>query len=90
MERLWAVVRGRVQGVYFRAAARDQARQLGLSGWVRNCSDGSVEYIAEGTRPQLERFFTWSRSGPPHAVVTSVETEWQQATGEFLDFAVRY
>ena len=90
MERLWAVVRGRVQGVYFRAATRKQARQLGLSGWVRNCSDGSVEYMAEGTQAQLERFLTWSRSGPPHAVVTNVETEWQPATGEFIDFAIRY
>ena len=89
MEPVQVVVRGRVQGVYFRVATQ-VTRQYGLSGWVRNCSDGSVEYIAEGERAQLERLFTWSRSGPPSAVVTDARREWQLATGEFLDFTIRY
>ena len=84
------IVRGRVQGVYFRASTRDRARQLGLAGWVRNCSDGSVELIAEGNTTKLEQLIAWCRSGPPGAVVTDLNVEWQDATGEFVGFMVRY
>lgn len=90
MERAHVTVRGRVQGVYYRASARDRARQLRLSGWARNCPDGSVEIVAEGDRIQLEQLITWSRHGPPAAVVTSVEVEWQTATEEFAGFTVKY
>ena len=83
-------IRGQVQGVYFRASTRDRARQLGLSGWVRNCSDRSVEVLAEGEKAKLEQLVTWCHSGPPGAVVTNVEVEWQEGTGEFVGFAVKY
>ena len=84
------IVRGRVQGVYFRAATRDRARRLGLSGWVRNCRDGSVELIAEGEKAKLEQLVTWCRSGPQGAAVTDLNVEWQAATGEFAGFAMKY
>jgi acylphosphatase len=90
MTRVHVIVHGRVQGVYFRASARDRARQLSLSGWVRNRADGSVEIIAEGEKTQLEQFAVWCHGGPPGAVVTDINVEWQEATGEFTGFFVRY
>ena len=90
MKRARIRVQGRVQGVYYRASARDQARRLNLSGWARNCLDGSVEVMAEGERVQLEQLMAWCHIGPPAAVVTHVEVEWQEATGEFVGFTVKY
>lgn len=90
MKRVHLIVRGRVQGVYFRASARERARQLGLSGWVRNCPDGSVEIVAEGEPGRLEQLVMWSHSGPPGALVTDLDVKWQEATGEFVGFVVRY
>ncbi|MEW6299516.1 MAG: acylphosphatase [Thermodesulfobacteriota bacterium] len=90
MKRLHVIVRGRVQGVYFRASARDRARQLGLKGWVRNCPDGRVELVAEGEEERLVRLLTWCHGGPPGAVVTDLEVQWQDATGEFSGFVIRY
>lgn len=88
--RVHVVVRGRVQGVYFRASTRDQARQLGLAGWVRNCADGSVELLAEGETAKLEQLITWCHSGPRGAAVSEVTAEWQATVGEFVGFVVKY
>ena len=83
-------IQGRVQGVYCRAATRRTARQLGLTGWVRNCPDGSVEALAEGEKIPLERLVNWCRSGPSGAFVTDIKVEWQETNGEFVDFVVSY
>lgn len=89
-ERAHIVVYGRVQGVFFRASAEEKARELGLTGWVRNRSDGTVEIVAEGDREALEKLISWCHIGPKHARVTRVEVVWEPATGEFLDFTIRY
>jgi acylphosphatase len=68
------IVRGRVQGVGFRAWTVDMARTLTLAGWVRNRHDGSVEILVAGDRPALHRFTEACRHGPPGAVVTDLET----------------
>ncbi len=83
-------VRGIVQGVTYRASARDAAEELGLSGWVRNEPDGSVSAVAEGPRPLVEEFVDWCRRGPPAARVDGVETAYGPATGEFVGFSVRH
>lgn len=67
------VVSGRVQGVYYRATAREVADQLGLAGWVRNRDDGAVVVRAEGQPDAVDRFIEWSRQGPPAAKVVEVE-----------------
>lgn len=90
MKRVHLTVRGRVQGVYFRASARDRARQLGLSGWVRNRPDGGVEILAEGEPARLEQFVVWCRRGPSGAVVTDLDIQWREASGEFAGFVVKY
>ncbi|HEY1372697.1 MAG TPA: acylphosphatase [Candidatus Binatia bacterium] len=77
---------GQVQGVFFRASTDSEARRLGLTGWVRNCPDGSVEVIAEGPKGKLEDLAAWCRRGPARAKVDRVEAEWSAASGEFSGF----
>ena len=75
-------IRGRVQGVFFRANARNEATRLGLSGWVRNMPDGSVEALAHGPAAAVADFVDWCAEGPPSARVDSVEREERaDATG---------
>jgi acylphosphatase len=81
-------IRGRVQAVFFRVEARDRARSLGLSGWVRNNPDGTVEAVFEGERERVESMLEWCRRGPAGAVVEEVEVEWEEPRGE-SGFAVR-
>ena len=82
-------VHGRVQGVFFRGSMCDEARRSGVQGWVRNCRDGTVEAVAEGPRPAVDRLIAWAHQGPPGALVTDVEIEWQPPSGELTDFGVR-
>ena len=86
-----AVVYGRVQGVYFRAFASRHARELGLSGYVRNLPDWkAVEVQAEGERKQLEKLIDHLKVGPPRARVERVETSWSEYTGSYSSFGVGY
>jgi acylphosphatase len=66
------LISGRVQGVCFRAYTRDEARRLGLKGWVRNLPDGRVEALAQGGPKELRIFESWCSQGPPHARVQDV------------------
>ncbi len=84
------IVSGIVQGVFFRANTRNQARMLGVKGWVRNRHDGTVEITAEGDKEKVERLITWCYKGPPGAVVNDVSVEWDEFTEEFKDFSVTY
>jgi acylphosphatase len=83
------VVDGRVQGVYFRESTRREAMGLGLAGWVRNLSDGRVEAVFEGSSQAVAQAVAWSRSGPPHAMVTSLDETAEQPEG-LVGFEVRY
>ena len=89
-ERLRAIVRGMVQGVNFRYYTQERARQLRLTGWVRNLADGSVEMLAEGPRAALNSLLEFLRHGPPAASVTEVRETWLAATGEFNHFEIRF
>jgi acylphosphatase len=88
--RLRAIVDGRVQGVNFRYYTQRRATELGLTGYVRNLWDGTVEAVAEGSQSKLEELLTFLRVGPRSAFVTQVDTEWLAASGEFDRFKVRY
>jgi acylphosphatase len=70
-------VKGRVQGVFYRQCTVDQARLLGLAGWVANESDGTVVIDAQGDRGQIESLIIWCWKGPPSARVVQVDVEWQ-------------
>jgi|ERR1700740_1516431 acylphosphatase len=89
LARLRLIVTGRVQGVFFRRAAVNEARALGLKGFARNRPEGSVEILAEGERSNLEVLLAWSRQGPPHAHVEDVKPIWGKFAGEFGHFKVR-
>lgn len=82
------VVHGRVQGVFFRAGTRETARRLGLSGWVRNCPDGTVELVACGEETRLVQLADWLQRGPPSAQVESVESSLADDPG-LRDFELR-
>ena len=88
LKQLQLQIRGRVQGVYFRAAAQREARRLGLSGWVKNRTDGSVELLAEGEELSIRELHGWAQKGPSAARVDKVETRWRGYTGEFSDFRI--
>jgi acylphosphatase len=81
MERLHAVVHGDVQGVGFRYFVQRKAHQLGLSGWVRNNDNATVELVAEGARDQLEKLKQAVEEGPRAARVDRVDADWSSATG---------
>ena len=76
MKRAKVIVRGSVQGVFFRAEARDRARSLGLAGWVRNVPDGTVEAAFEGEDERVESMVEWCRRGPAGARVEQVDVDW--------------
>ncbi len=82
------VVKGRVQGVFFRASAQQQGLQLGLTGEVRNLPDGSVEAIVEGEKRAVDDFVDWCRRGPPSAEVEDVEVKLRPPRDEFRTFTV--
>lgn len=88
LKQLHLHVRGRVQGVYFRASAQREARRLGLSGWVKNRPDGSVEILAEGEELSIRELHGWAQKGPSAARVDRVDTRWRGFTGEYSDFRI--
>jgi len=75
------VVWGRVQGVFFRSSCQERARALGVAGWVRNTSTGSVELWAEGDPARIDDLVRWCGDGPGHAVVERVEVDDVTPTG---------
>ena len=88
MTRVRVRVRGRVQGVFFRAEARQRAESLGVAGWIRNAGDGSVEAVFEGADEQVDSLVEWCRRGPEGARVDEVEAVREEPAGE-VGFQVR-
>lgn len=68
----------------------DEARRLGVTGWVRNTHDGAVELVAEGARDQLQQLVAWCHVGPRGALVANVEERWREHGGEFDGFQIRH
>ncbi|MFQ6064794.1 MAG: acylphosphatase [Candidatus Bathyarchaeia archaeon] len=83
-------VSGRVQGVFFRFETRELARRLGVRGWVRNRRNGRLEAVFEGEKEDVEKMIEFCRRGPSGARVTDLEIMWEEPTGEFEGFNVRY
>jgi acylphosphatase len=81
-------VRGRVQGVFFRASTQREAKRLGLTGWVKNRPDGGVEIIAEGEEDGLKELIAWAQRGPSAARVERVDVRWRSFAGDFFDFRI--
>ncbi|MCL7415003.1 MAG: acylphosphatase [ANME-2 cluster archaeon] len=88
--RVHLIISGKVQGVYFRYHTMEKAVELGLYGWVKNRIDGEVEAVFEGAPIQVNEMVQWCRTGPPHANVTDVQEVWEEPTGEFGSFRIKY
>lgn len=89
MRRVHVFISGRVQGVWFRSSTKKVASELGVSGWVRNLTDGRVEAVFEGDDEKVSKCLEWCREGPPGAVVTDVEVIDEVPEGE-RDFKIIY
>ena len=88
INRVHLKIQGRVQGVYYRASTVQEAQKLGLTGWVMNCPDGSVEAVAEGARQKLDELIAWCRQGPTGARVASVDVAWEKPENSFYGFSI--
>src|SRR5512137_535689 len=84
------IVSGQVQGVWFRASTKEEADRLGVSGWVRNLPDRSVEALFEGEAKKVEEIVGWCHRGPAGAQVSGVDVFWEPAGQEFAHFEIRY
>lgn len=84
------IVEGYVQGIFFRATTQEKARELQISGWVRNRWDGTVEVLAEGEESRVAELIRWCHKGPPGARVTHVRVEEEPYQEEFREFNIRY
>ena len=83
-------ISGRVQGVFFRYETRLRAIRYNVNGWVRNLPDGRVEAVFEGEKENVEAMIRFCHRGPPGAVVKKVEVIWENPTGEFKSFQIKY
>lgn len=90
MKRIHAVVKGKVQGVWFRARTREEAMKLGLKGWVRNKGLNEVEIVAEGPDDKLKELVEYCKKGPEFAEVEDVLVDEEEPTGEFVNFFIKY
>ena len=84
-----AVISGRVQGVFFRMETLRAAERLGVNGWVRNLSDGTVEAVFEGETDKVDAVIAWCKKGPPMASVTDIQIDETRYIGEFDNFSIR-
>lgn len=90
MMQLHAYISGRVQMVGFRYNTRNRAQKLGITGWVRNLSDGRVEVLGEGTQEQLNNFLSWLRQGPRMANVSNIDYSMEKNDAQFTHFSIRH
>ena len=83
-------VKGHVQGVFFRIETYNRAQRQNVTGWVKNLRDGRIEVVFEGEMADVETMVEYCRRGPPDAIVINTEVFWEESTGEFKDFRIRY
>jgi acylphosphatase len=89
-KRLHVVFCGRVQGVGFRYTAERLALEAGVTGWVRNCPDGSVEIIAEGSETQIKKMMQDIQHSEVGRFIRQTKEEWEEHRGEFRDFRIEF
>jgi len=89
MYKIRVMISGDVQGVFFRISTQDKARELKLTGWVKNIFTNAVEIVAEGDREKLSLFTGWLQLGPPNATVDKISIEWEESLDkEFSSFEI--
>ncbi len=82
-------ISGRVQGVWFRQSTKEKAAGLGVTGWCRNCPDGSVEAVFQGKKEVVQDIIDWCHEGPKMARVDRVVVEWLDSVDEFSTLEIR-
>jgi len=91
MNQLHLTIHGQVQGVFFRDTACQKAREFGLTGWVKNCPDKTVEILVEGEKEDLKKMLKWCKEGSEYAKVEKVIEEWKEVEeSEFGEFKIVY
>jgi acylphosphatase len=85
-----AIISGRVQGVFFRMETRKAAQRIGVSGWVKNKEDGTVEALFEGEKERVDSVLKWCRKGPPLSEVEKVSLSREEFTGNYNSFDITY
>jgi acylphosphatase len=88
--RVHVFVSGRVQGVFFRSQTKRKAEACGVNGWVRNLPDSRVEAVFEGEGETVKALVKFCKRGPSGAAVTNVDLTWENYTGEFVVFKIKY
>jgi len=83
-------IQGMVQGVFFRAKTRQKAKELRLTGWVKNLPDGRVEAVFEGEKEKVEQMIEWTQKGPLFSRVDDVKVDFEEYKGEFENFEIRH
>ena len=84
------LVKGLVQGVFFRHNTKKKADEFGLMGSVKNLRDGRVEIVCEGDEEEIKKLIAWSKHGPQGAIVEHVDVTWKEHTGELKEFRILY
>lgn len=90
LSRIHLYISGYVQGVFFRVHTQEVAIALGIVGWVKNLDDGRVEVVAQGDEMSVQKLIEWCYQGPPGARVDDVEIIYEEPTGEFKGFEIKY
>ncbi len=88
--RVHVIIYGIVQGVGYRYSTYRKALQLGITGWVKNRRDGSVEAVFEGHKDKLEEMLSWCWLGPSGAHVSDIKIEWEEGEPNYDTFEIRY
>lgn len=89
-KRIIVLVSGLVQGVFYRANVLEKAKELHLTGWVKNEADNKLRIVAEGSEDSLEKLIEWTKKGPTLARVDKIEVKWERKREEFEDFEIVY
>jgi acylphosphatase len=89
-QRVHVIISGKVQGVFFRAETQRAAEAVGISGWVRNRRDGTVEAVMEGEPDKIRKMLNWCRKGAPLSRVDKVAEDWESYVGEYEGFSITY
>lgn len=90
MKRVIIKIYGNVQGVFFRVNTKRKADELELRGYVKNEPDGTILIVAEGKKENLQKLIEWCYRGPEDARIEKINIDWQEPTGEFSEFVIRY
>lgn len=88
MPTIHLIIKGKVQGVFYRATAKEVAEEIGVTGWIKNTSEGNVELMATGTEEQLIYLIDWCKQGPPKSIVSDVMVTKKEKEEAFKDFQI--